>query len=366
MIANSYGVNRVAEEWAVGQSIAPPIAVPPIASKSPWQKSNQLKADPLAGLKLAKFRIDLRVESAMALPPFLGAEFRNGFRAVFKNIACPAHDTLCVDGRLSGSCAYQEIFGVSVAHGSAVAHEHEHAPHPFVFTPPLDGRSRFPAGDKISLELVLVGRAIQRLPFFTETLGALGMCGVGTHGARYSVERLESWDGIAYSTMTADEVSGASAGKLTIPVAHIFDGRDFRQDRSRHGMVELTFATPTRIVSHGQLASRISFSALFAPLLRRIALLRQCHCGTQSDVSSIRKMILSASSIRSVACDLRWQDWTRFGLGGQTLAQLGGVVGSVVYQGELEPFLPVLRAGEWIHVGKVTSFGFGRYFLQEQ
>jgi hypothetical protein len=81
---------------------------------------------------------------------------------------------------------------------------------------------------------------------------------------------------------------------------------------------------------------------------------------------AIRKLILRASSIRAVAYDLRWQDWTRFCTGRQTLAQLGGIVGSVVYQGELEPFLPVLRAGEWIHVGKVTSFGFGRYSLQEQ
>jgi hypothetical protein len=350
----------------VEQSIVLPIVASQIVSKSPWQRSDLLSTDPLEGLKLAKFRIDLRIETAMSLPPFMGAEFRNGFRAVFKNIACPDHQALCVHRRLSNSCIYQDIFGISIASGSAVAHEHEHAPHPFVFTPPLDGRTHFPARDQISLELVLVGRAIQRLRLFTDTLAALGMCGVGTQGARYVIERVEPWDGFKHSSLGTHEEFDANAGAPTVPLPHILDGSDFCKEERDHRVVALSFVTPTRIVLHGQLASRISFSTLLAPLLRRIALLRHCYCGQEADPSSIRKLILSASSVRSVASNLRWQDWTRFGAGRQTLTQLGGIVGSVVFQGTLGPFLPVLRAGEWIHVGKVASFGLGRYSLQEQ
>ena len=38
-----------------------------------------------------------------------------------------------------------------------------------------------------------------------------------------------------------------------------------------------------------------------------------------------------------------------------------GVLGELSLQGELTPFLPLLQAGLWLHVGNKTTFGMGRY-----
>ena len=43
---------------------------------------------------------------------------------------------------------------------------------------------------------------------------------------------------------------------------------------------------------------------------------------------------------------------------------LGGLVGEAVYEGDLSPFLPILAAGELVHVGKSTVFGNGLYRIQ--
>ena len=43
---------------------------------------------------------------------------------------------------------------------------------------------------------------------------------------------------------------------------------------------------------------------------------------------------------------------------------LGGVVGQITYCGNLQEFLPLRRLGEYIHVGKGTSFGLGKYALE--
>ncbi len=57
--------------------------------------------------------------------------------------------------------------------------KYTYAPHPFVLTPPLDGRSRYSENEEITLELVLVGRAINWLAYFICTLEELGRRGIG-------------------------------------------------------------------------------------------------------------------------------------------------------------------------------------------
>jgi CRISPR-associated endoribonuclease Cas6 len=45
--------------------------------------------------------------------------------------------------------------------------------------------------------------------------------------------------------------------------------------------------------------------------------------------------------------------------------RLGGLVGRLRLEGDLEPFAPILAAAETLHVGKGTTFGLGRVQVGE-
>ncbi len=41
--------------------------------------------------------------------------------------------------------------------------------------------------------------------------------------------------------------------------------------------------------------------------------------------------------------------------------KMGGFIGDITFEGNSEPFMPLIKAGEVLHVGKGTGFGLGKY-----
>lgn len=74
--------------------------------------------------------------------------------------------------------------------------------------------------------------------------------------------------------------------------------------------------------------------------------------------------------LRVDSSDLHWIDMPVRGAEGRDPRRprgytLGGVVGTVKVQGDLSCVLPILVAGQYLHAGESTSFGFGRYRIEE-
>jgi len=45
--------------------------------------------------------------------------------------------------------------------------------------------------------------------------------------------------------------------------------------------------------------------------------------------------------------------------------KMGGFMGEITYEGDFEPFQPYIKLGEYVHVGKGSSFGLGRLEISE-
>ena len=72
------------------------------------------------------------------------------------------------------------------------------------------------------------------------------------------------------------------------------------------------------------------------------------------------KFLDGVSEVRIKDSRLRWYDWERYS-SRKGRMKLGGLMGSISYEGNLDKFLPLLKIGEYIHVGKAVTFGLGRY-----
>jgi hypothetical protein len=77
-------------------------------------------------------------------------------------------------------------------------------------------------------------------------------------------------------------------------------------------------------------------------------------------------LLQTAGEVRIAAADLRWHDWQRWSQRQNAAMMLGGVLGSLTLEGDLAPFVPLLRTAEVVHVGKGATFGLGKLSLSTE
>ncbi len=125
--------------------------------------------------------------------------------------------------------------------------------------------------------------------------------------------------------------------------------------------------TPLRLKRHGRLvgAAEIDSRDLLRNLCARLGLLATHYGGDPSafDWSRLREAAQTVDIEK--APDLHWYDWSRYSGRQKDTMKMGGLLGELCLHGPgLAVFWPALWYGQWVHLGKGTSFGLGAYRLE--
>ncbi|MFQ5903240.1 MAG: CRISPR system precrRNA processing endoribonuclease RAMP protein Cas6 [Candidatus Binatia bacterium] len=318
-------------------------------------------------ISFASFVFHLRPTTELHLPPYKGSTLRGAFGIVFKDTVCVMDHRDCDRCILRLKCAYPYIFDTPVPDGSARMRKYTRAPHPFVIEPPLETKTTYESGEPVSFGLTLIGKAVDYLPYFIYTFERLGQeRGIGRGRGRFGVERVSWADASGMEKSVYDSKKKVLTNSFRpLSVSDVAASPKLQTQNSEietrnSNLITLHYLTPTRITYNGQLHSGPEFHVVIRNLLRRLSNMCYFHCGEELRLD-FKGIIERAKKIEMRDRDVRWHDWERYSARQDTRMKMGGFVGKVKYQGDLAEFLPLLKLGEMVHVGKGTGFGLGGY-----
>ena len=325
-----------------------------------------MKKPPSHSIEYQQFNFRLTAKEPIILPAYKGSTFRGGFGYAFKRVVCAIRDKECPDCILKEKCIYSYVFETPPPSDTRIMRKYKSAPHPFVIEPPAEKRRGYKPGDEIQFGLTLIGRAIDYLPYFIYTFDELGKIGIGKGKAKYELKEVLCDGKTIYDSETKTLKSFESVS-LDVGIPTLEKG-PVRPDLPGGGeggffnkQLTLNFLTPTRIIFDGHLTLDLEFHILIRNLLRRLSLLYYFHCNGDPSEWDFKGIIEQSKEIKVEEKNLRWYDRERYSGRQETRMKMGGLVGEITFEGDVEPFMPLIKAGEVFHVGKGTGFGLGKY-----
>jgi len=324
----------------------------------------------LANFTVAKLNFELGAISDIRLNEFSGSSIRGVMGRGLKLSCCHFGDIDqdCRKCLASNDCCYRYVFETPVEQGAEIMKKYTMAPHPFVMVLPDESPGTVAANGDLSFGLTLVGRAINYVDKYIECVERMGKIGFGAFEpkGRFILKNVTSTNYCGRKKFIYRE--GAEAGSLKPYLINfnrdILEKTGSLRSAQGRGRVKVSFKTPVRIQFEENIARNIDFHMIIRNLLRRVFHLNYFHIdGEKADID-FNHLIEAAGEIKTVASGLKPFMVTRYSSRQKRSHEFRGVTGEAVYEGDnIEMFMPLLKLGEYVNVGKTTAFGMGRYEL---
>lgn len=314
----------------------------------------------LQNFRFARYRFTYTAQEPLRMPHHKGNVFRGRFGYILRQTTCVETTRECKKRcQFPERCVYSKCFETPVPKDSPILRGQPFAPHPFILQPPSSGKLNYTPGDTFTCNLTLIGEAINLLPWMVFTFDQIGKRRIGLQGKRgqcqlNKVESLPAHDSHQPQTIYTAETEMLTDDGLILRLDDVMQDVPHANDA-----IELEFLTPTSIKVNGKWSSELTFENLLRNLLRRIRFLSYFHCG--DDLAVDAPALIKAAGAVKHHLRLNWLRKDRYSYRAEKSVPMGGFVGKARFSGVLDPFLPLIYLGEYLHIGHHTAFGFGQY-----
>ena len=268
------------------------------------------------------------------LPPYKGSTIRGIFGRALKKATCVLKKQECKSCLLRKNCLYAILFDTG------------NIPPPFVIEPPLVDTTHFKKDDIFDFHLILFGEINKKLPQIISAFKEAESFGFGkaiNNGKKGSL-RLK-------------EVRKDLYTELKVPV--------LRENKTHTTQLKINLLTPLRLKFRNKLSVDLPFHVLIRAVLRRIFTLFSYY-GEGEPELDYAGLVRKAESVKTVKSDISWFDWRRYSFRQDQAMLMGGIVGSITYEGDIGEFVPLIQLCEKLHAGKQASFGLGKIRTEEK
>ncbi|HEX9079540.1 MAG TPA: CRISPR system precrRNA processing endoribonuclease RAMP protein Cas6 [Desulfuromonadaceae bacterium] len=279
--------------------------------------------------------------------PYLLFEIRRDFAEAFRR-AVGCRRPQCTPCENAAECPYRQVFSQDMLSDPTVLRRFQKPPLPFVFDLPLLP-SAPNSGEQCEIGLVLAGIAANYVRHFLAAVTALVEGPASPLSRLFSLEMMETCDHSGNRQLIARRGEKPLLDRFFIIA---MDDLAKEPDIPAHE-VKLTFITPLRIIKDGHPLRELTFSSLAMALLRRMSAIAFYYCYLDLDLE-YKLLSMQSREIGISARGLKWIDWGK---------NLGGIMGSATFTGNLADFHSLLLFGQYFHAGKGSAYGLGRYRL---
>lgn len=308
-------------------------------------------------LPIARYRFTFRVTESIHTQLYAGSALRGSFGHALRQLSCITKAKTCEGCPLLTQCPYPLIFSPhEIPRSNQLFNTVQQIPVPYLVEPPPMGVKTYQKGDLFSFNMVLMGESLGQLALIILAWRRALLRGLGKYeGKGELVDVVLLTDG-AEQVVYSEETPVVMAHVPAIQLPTFNDGAN----------IHLHFFTPLRIQKDKKIlgAKDITAQILLRNIIRRVSFVSQFQLGGVMDfnVHDTNSLADSVQDERRLA----WMDWSRFSSRQQQKMDLGGLTGHWLLRNVPSELLPLIYAGQWLHVGKETSFGLGQFKIVDQ
>ena len=316
-------------------------------------------------LFFSQYRFILTPNETIQMPKYgKGNILRGAFGFSLRRLLCVVQredkEVGCPSCQIKDRCPYALIFNPFCV---VSAKRLQNPPRGYVLKPPLDKEIQYNSEKPLIFDMVLVGDRTHFFPYLIVSFNELGQKGMGLNNGKFNLTGIEiikdnrSKPIYNFSSNTVKNIDGRIVGGEIITQA-----KDLKQKEIR-----LRFLTPTRIKYNptrekgkAEIVRVPEFHHLIRRLRDRLNALCLTYCGGPLEIDFIG-IAERARSVKTVSVNLKWIEQKRKGFHDQS-----GFVGEIEFQGNLVEYLPLIVAGQYLHVGEDAVFGHGWYEILKE
>jgi hypothetical protein len=303
-------------------------------------------------IPISRFALTFEADRPIETAGYRGSAWRGVFGHSLKRLVCITRERECRGCLVAQSCLYPYLFETQMARSNA--ERDEASPHPFVLSLAAEWHPRRIERERVGV--TLFGDGCRSWPYVLQAMREAGELGVGKDRIPMRLLQIEqeteagskNWESVW------DEEAGVRAT----------GGSEARPGPSPR-ILRLRLETPLRLRIQQHLIRPESLTPLLflQAVERRAAMVTKLH-GTAAAGNS-RRAERWAERMRVLDKRMRWQDWQRYSNRQERKVPMGGIVGEWIWEvGEEWDGWEHLWLVQWLHAGKGTSMGLGRYTVE--